>query len=69
MSLYEQIEIEANKLKTARQGLRLGQCLMIILNDISPNLYKRVSENGSCDCFYNDSRIEKFKEFVNGGIR
>ena len=69
MSLYEQIEIEANKLKTARQDLRLGQCLMIILNDISPNLYKMVSENCSCDCFYNDSRIEKFKEFVSGGIR
>ena len=69
MSLYEQIEIEANKLKTARQDLRLGQCLMIILNDMSPYLYKIVSENGGCDCFYNDSRIDKFKEFVNGGIR
>jgi len=69
MTLYEQVEIEANMFILKDKTLRVGQSYMLALNEISPYLYKVVSENDELDCFYLDRNIDRFKEFVNGGLK
>ena len=67
MTLFEQIENLANKINGDGE-LRIGQSYMLALFHYSPHLYKVVSENDELDCFYLDRNIERFKQFVNGGV-
>ena len=43
--------------------LRKGQLHMVILHSVSPSLYNEVCL-GDFDCFYDDSKIEKFLKYI-----
>ena len=46
------------------KDLRYGQSFMCALNDIKPDLYKKIT-NTNIDPFYDDNIIPKFISFLN----
>lgn len=47
--------------------LRLGQSFMISLSDINHELYQEITSTDA-DCFYNDKKIPKFLDYLQGKI-
>ena len=66
MRLSERVIAHAKEINTNGE-LRLGQSYVCSLYDISPHLYKVISENDELDCFYNDKYIDNFIKFLDGG--
>ena len=66
MKLSERVIAHAKEINTNGE-LREGQSYVCSLYDISPHLYKVVSENDELDCFYLDKNINNFINFLDGG--
>ena len=67
MDLMNELEIRVVTMMKAHPELRLGQTYMNCLYEISPELYKKATEDFRVDCFYNDKLIDNLKDFLKTG--
>jgi len=59
--MWELVLDAAYKRRGEYDGLRFGQCLMIGLWDIFPEIYYKIAVDRA-DCFYDDRKVKSMKE-------
>lgn len=61
------IRVSMSMVRSSGGAIRKGQAYMNVLYEIRPDLYGEITINQpQVDCFYNDTKVEAFMEFLNG---